>query len=115
MPIADDAAAVAQNAAYAMIARAVPLRECPQLQVVLYDELGLTPISDECRTDTDTLMSLYARTGHPFLGHVLTYRRTAGPAVAGTSSGDRPDDAELDAAAQTLGFVAEVSRTIRRL
>lgn len=70
---ADQAAADA----YEAIGRVVNLGSPKQLQVVLFDELGM-PKTRRTRTgyttDADALQGLYAKTGHPFLEALLRHR-----------------------------------------
>ena len=74
-------AARAQNAAaeaYAAIGgKEINLGSPKQLQVVLFDELDM-PKTKKTKTgyttDADALQQLYAKTGHPFLQHLLDHR-----------------------------------------
>ncbi len=63
--------------AYEAIGRTVNLGSPKQLQVVLFDELGM-PKTRRTRTgyttDADALQDLYAKTGHPFLEALLRHR-----------------------------------------
>jgi DNA polymerase-1 len=63
--------------AYAAIGKEINLGSPKQLQVVLFDELGM-PKTKRTKTgyttDADALQQLYAKTGHPFLGHMLRHR-----------------------------------------
>ncbi|MGQ0482521.1 MAG: DNA polymerase I [Pseudonocardia sp.] len=76
---ADFAAQVKQAAqdAYAQIGKEINLGSPKQLQVVLFDELGM-PKTKRTKTgyttDADALQSLYEQTGHQFLAHLLTHR-----------------------------------------
>lgn len=73
---ADQAAADA----YEAIGHVVNLGSPKQLQVVLFEELGM-PKTRRTRTgyttDADALQSLYAKTGHPFLEALLRHRDRA--------------------------------------
>ncbi|MGD9531117.1 MAG: DNA polymerase, partial [Pseudonocardia sp.] len=75
----DFAAQVKQAAqdAYAVIGKEINLGSPKQLQVVLFDELGM-PKTKRTKTgyttDADALASLYAQTGNEFLRHLLTHR-----------------------------------------
>lgn len=66
--------------AYEAIGRVVNLGSPKQLQVVLFDELGM-PKTRRTRTgyttDAEALQSLYAKTGHPFLEALLRHRDRA--------------------------------------
>lgn len=67
----------AADAAYAVIGRQINLGSPKQLQVVLFDELGM-PKTKKTKTgyttDADALQTLFDKTGHPFLEHLLTHR-----------------------------------------
>ncbi|WP_245645898.1 DNA polymerase I [Pseudonocardia acaciae] len=76
---ADFAAQVKQAAqdAYAQIGKEINLGSPKQLQVVLFDELGM-PKTKRTKTgyttDADALQNLFEQTGHPFLSHLLLHR-----------------------------------------
>jgi DNA polymerase-1 len=63
--------------AYAVIGREVNLGSPKQLQVVLFDELAM-PKTKRTKTgyttDADALQSLFVKTEHPFLAHLLAHR-----------------------------------------
>ncbi|QLL09719.1 DNA polymerase I [Mycobacterium vicinigordonae] len=67
----------AAEAAFAVIGKQINLGSPKQLQVVLFDELGM-PKTKRTKTgyttDADALQSLFDKTGHPFLQHLLTHR-----------------------------------------
>jgi DNA polymerase I len=67
----------AADAAYAVIGKQINLGSPKQLQVVLFDELGM-PKTKRTKTgyttDADALQSLFDKTGHPFLEHLLIHR-----------------------------------------
>jgi DNA polymerase-1 len=67
----------AAEAAYAVIGKQINLGSPKQLQVVLFDELEM-PKTKRTKTgyttDADALQSLYDKTGHPFLQHLLAHR-----------------------------------------
>ncbi|ACU39350.1 DNA polymerase I [Actinosynnema pretiosum subsp. pretiosum] len=73
------AAGVKQAAqdAYAVIGKEINLGSPKQLQVVLFDELGM-PKTKKTKTgyttDADALQSLFESTQHPFLQHLLAHR-----------------------------------------
>ncbi len=73
---AGDAKAAAQSA-YDVIGKEVNLASPKQLQVVLFDELGM-PKTKRTKTgwttDADALQGLLTETGHPFLLHLLRHR-----------------------------------------
>jgi DNA polymerase I len=67
----------AADDAYAVIGKEINLGSPKQLQVVLFDELGM-PKTKRTKTgyttDADALASLYEKTEHPFLMHLLRHR-----------------------------------------
>ncbi|MBM9466805.1 DNA polymerase I [Nakamurella sp. YIM 132084] len=67
----------AAQAAYGEIGREVNLGSPKQLQVVLFDELGM-PKTKRTKTgyttDADALVALHEQTGHPFLTYLLRHR-----------------------------------------
>ena len=67
----------AAEAAYAVIGKQINLGSPKQLQVVLFDELEM-PKTKKTKTgyttDADALQSLFEKTGHPFLQHLLAHR-----------------------------------------
>nr|WP_198961487.1 DNA polymerase I [Pseudonocardia sp. MH-G8] len=76
---AEFAAQVRQAAqdAYAVIGKEINLGSPKQLQVVLFDELGM-PKTKRTKTgyttDADALQTLFEQTGHEFLSHLLLHR-----------------------------------------
>ena len=67
----------AADEAYAVIGKEINLGSPKQLQVVLFDELGM-PKTKRTKTgyttDADALQALFAKTEHPFLRHLLRHR-----------------------------------------
>ncbi|MGW4772789.1 DNA polymerase I [Nocardia sp. NPDC004278] len=67
----------AANAAYGVIGKQINLGSPKQLQVVLFDELDM-PKTKRTKTgyttDADALESLFEKTEHPFLQHLLEHR-----------------------------------------
>ncbi len=67
----------AAEAAYGVIGHEVNLGSPKQLQVVLFDELGM-PKTKRTKTgyttDAEALTALFAQTEHPFLAHLLRHR-----------------------------------------
>ncbi len=67
----------AADAAYAVIGKQINLGSPKQLQTVLFDELEM-PKTKRTKTgyttDADALQSLFEKTGHPFLEHMLAHR-----------------------------------------
>ncbi|WP_187683902.1 DNA polymerase I [Nocardia wallacei] len=72
-----DRVAQAAEAAYEVIGKQINLGSPKQLQVVLFDELDM-PKTKRTKTgyttDADALESLFEKTGHPFLEHLLAHR-----------------------------------------
>ncbi len=70
-------AQIAANAAYDVIGREVNLGSPKQLQVVLFEELGM-PKTKKTKTgyttDADALVALHEQTQHPFMTHLLRHR-----------------------------------------
>jgi DNA polymerase I len=67
----------AAEEAYGIIGKQINLGSPKQLQVVLFDELGM-PKTKRTKTgyttDAESLQGLYAKTEHPFLQHLLAHR-----------------------------------------
>ncbi len=67
----------AAEAAYAVIGKQINLGSPKQLQTVLFDELAM-PKTKRTKTgyttDADALQSLFDKTAHPFLQHLLVHR-----------------------------------------
>jgi DNA polymerase-1 len=67
----------AADDAYSVIGKQINLGSPKQLQVVLFDELGM-PKTKRTKTgyttDADALAALYEKTEHPFLQHLLLHR-----------------------------------------
>ncbi len=67
----------AAEAAFAVIGKQINLGSPKQLQVVLFDELEM-PKTKRTKTgyttDAGALQTLFDKTGHPFLQHLLTHR-----------------------------------------
>jgi DNA polymerase-1 len=67
----------AAEAAYAVVGKEVNLGSPKQLQVILFEELGM-PKTKRTKTgyttDADALQGLYEKTGHAFLEHLLEHR-----------------------------------------
>jgi DNA polymerase-1 len=73
---ADQVRAAAEDA-YAVIGKEINLGSPKQLQVVLFDELGM-PKTKKTKTgyttDAEALAGLLAKTGNPFLAHLMDHR-----------------------------------------
>lgn len=67
----------ATESAYSVIGKQINLGSPKQLQVVLFEELGM-PKTKRTKTgyttDADALQTLYEKTEHPFLAHLLEHR-----------------------------------------
>jgi DNA polymerase-1 len=67
----------AASEAFAAIGKEINLGSPKQLQVVLFDELGM-PKTKKTKTgwttDAEALQQLHVKTGHPFLQHLLDHR-----------------------------------------
>ncbi|AQP44095.1 DNA polymerase I [Tessaracoccus flavus] len=73
----DTSVASAQQAAFDVLGHEVNLGSPKQLQGVLFDELGMPKTrrtKSGYTTDAEALESLYEKTQHPFLGHLLAHR-----------------------------------------
>ena len=67
----------AESEAFAVIGHSINLGSPKQLQAVLFDELGMPKTrrtQTGYTTDAEALETLYARTEHPFLAHLLRHR-----------------------------------------
>ena len=73
----DAAVGAAQQAAFDVLGHEVNLGSPKQLQTVLFDDLGMPKTrrtKSGYTTDAEALESLFAKTEHPFLGHLLAHR-----------------------------------------
>jgi DNA polymerase-1 len=66
----------AAQAAYTVIGKQIDLDSPTQLQIVLFEELGMPKPAKplDSSTNDSVLRSLFTKTGHPFLTNVLDYR-----------------------------------------
>ncbi|MFT4227274.1 DNA polymerase I [Micropruina sp.] len=73
----DSAVRTAESDAFAVLGRPINLGSPKQLQEVLFDELGM-PKTRRTKTgwttDAESLESLFVKTEHPFLAHLLRHR-----------------------------------------
>jgi DNA polymerase-1 len=72
-----DGVRTAAHEAYDVIGKEINLGSPKQLQVVLFDELGMPKTkrtNTGYTTDADALQSLFEKTEHPFLQHLLRHR-----------------------------------------
>ena len=73
----DARVAAAQQAAFDVVGREINLGSPKQLQSVLFEQLGMPKTKRTASgytTDAEALESLYAKTEHPFLAHLLEHR-----------------------------------------
>jgi DNA polymerase-1 len=73
----DAAVTTDADAAYGVLGKQINLGSPKQLQVVLFDELGMPKTrrtKSGYTTDADALQALFAKTEHPFLAHLLAHR-----------------------------------------
>lgn len=74
--VSSEAASIAQDC-FAMLGREINLASPKQLQVVLFDELGMAgtkTIKTGFSTNAEALNTLYEQTNHPFLERLLAHR-----------------------------------------
>jgi DNA polymerase I len=106
----------AAEAAYAVIGKQINLGSPKQLQVVLFDELDM-PKTKRTKTgyttDADALQSLYEKTGHPFLEHMLAHRDATRLKVTvdGLLSSVAPDGRIHTTFNQTIAATGRLSST----
>ncbi|MGI3784347.1 MAG: DNA polymerase, partial [Janthinobacterium lividum] len=73
----DTTVSSAAASAYEVLGKQINLGSPKQLQVVLFDELGMPKTrrtKSGYTTDAEALQALYAKTEHPFLAHLLVHR-----------------------------------------
>ena len=73
----DSTVSTAAAQAYEVLGKQINLGSPKQLQVVLFDELGMPKTrrtKSGYTTDAEALQALYAKTEHPFLAHLLVHR-----------------------------------------
>ncbi len=112
----DRRVADAEQAAYAVIGKEINLGSPKQLQVVLFDELGMPKtrkVKTGYTTDADSLQSLYVRTEHPFLAHLLEHRDAIRlrQTVDGLRAAVRPDGRVHTTFVQTIAATGRLSST----
>ncbi len=106
--------AEAAQSAYDAIGREVNLGSPKQLQEVLFDQLEL-PKTKKTKTgyttDADALQSLYAKSEHPFLAHLLTHRDVTRlrQTVEGLQKTVQPDGRIHTTFAQTIAATGRLS------
>lgn len=112
------AASAAQSAAdaYEQIGHQVNLGSPKQLQVVLFEELGMPKtkrIKTGYTTDAAALAELFAKTEHPFLAHLLEYRDATKlkQTVEGLARAAGPDGRVHTTFQQTVAATGRLSST----
>jgi DNA polymerase-1 len=106
----------AAEAAYAVIGQQINLGSPKQLQVVLFDELGM-PKTKKTKTgyttDADAVQSLFEKTGHPFLEHLLAHRDATRLKVTvdGLLKSTAPDERIHTTFNQTIAATGRLSST----
>ncbi|QYJ04784.1 DNA polymerase I [Nocardioides panacisoli] len=106
----------AADAAYEVIGKEINLGSPKQLQVVLFDELGM-PKTKRTKTgyttDADALRGLYVQTEHPFLEYLLRHRDVARlrQTVEGLLKTVQPDGRIHTTFNQTIAATGRLSST----
>ncbi|KHL19191.1 UNVERIFIED_CONTAM: DNA polymerase I [Mumia flava] len=104
----------AADEAFAVIGKEINLGSPKQLQVVLFDELGM-PKTKRTKTgyttDADALQSLFVKTEHPFLSHLLDHRDATRlrQTVEGLRKTVAPDDRIHTTYNQTIAATGRLS------
>ncbi|WP_226997137.1 DNA polymerase I [Tessaracoccus aquimaris] len=112
----DTAVAAAQQAAYDVLGHVVNLGSPKQLQAVLFDELEM-PKTRKTKsgytTDAEALESLFAKTAHPFLEHLLAHRDAIRlrQTVDGLLAAVAPDGRVHTTYVQTIAATGRLSST----
>lgn len=112
----DAAVAAAEADAYAVLGRSINLGSPKQLQAVLFDELGMPKTRKTLTgytTDAESLETLYARTEHPFLAHLLRHRDQIRlrQTVEGLQKAVSPDSRIHTTYVQTIAATGRLSST----
>ncbi|GAA3041577.1 DNA polymerase I [Gordonia defluvii] len=111
-----DRVRAAAEAAYDVIGEQVNLGSPKQLQTILFDKLDM-PKTKKTKTgyttDADALQGLYAKTGHPFLEHLLEHRDATRLkiTVEGLLKAVAPDDRIHTTFNQTIAATGRLSST----
>jgi DNA polymerase I len=106
----------AEQEAFAVIGKEINLGSPKQLQVVLFDELGM-PKTKRTKTgyttDADALTGLYEQTEHPFLAHLLEHRDASRlkVTVEGLIKSVSDDDRIHTTYSQTIAATGRLSST----
>ena len=112
----DTAVRAAEADAFAVLGRPMNLGSPKQLQEVLFDELGM-PKTRRTKTgwttDAESLESLFAKTEHPFLAHLLRHRDQIRlrQTVEGLQKAVAPDGRVHTTYVQTIAATGRLSST----
>ena len=112
----DTAVRAAEADAFAVLGRPINLGSPKQLQEVLFDELGM-PKTRRTKTgwttDAESLESLFAKTEHPFLAHLLRHRDQIRlrQTVEGLQKAVAPDGRVHTTYVQTIAATGRLSST----
>lgn len=112
----DSAVTAAQGAAWEVLGHEVNLGSPKQLQSVLFDELDMPKTrrtKSGYTTDAEALEGLFAKTEHPFLGHLLAHRDSIRlrQTVDGLLSAVQPDGRIHTTYVQTIAATGRLSST----
>ncbi|RMB59704.1 DNA polymerase I [Tessaracoccus antarcticus] len=112
----DGAVTAAQDAAWEVLGHEVNLGSPKQLQSVLFDELDMPKTrrtKSGYTTDAEALEGLFAKTEHPFLGHLLQHRDSIRlrQTVDGLLSAIQPDGRIHTTYVQTIAATGRLSST----
>lgn len=112
----DTAVSAAQGAAWDVLGHEVNLGSPKQLQAVLFDELEMPKTrrtKSGYTTDAEALEGLFAKTEHPFLGHLLAHRDSIRlrQTVDGLLAAVQPDGRIHTTYVQTIAATGRLSST----
>ncbi len=112
----DAAVAAAESDAFAVLGKQINLGSPKQLQVVLFDELGMPKTrrtQTGYTTDAESLEALFAKTEHPFLAHLLRHRDQIRlrQTVEGLQKSVAPDGRVHTTYVQTIAATGRLSST----
>ncbi|MDO5735510.1 MAG: DNA polymerase I [Propionibacteriaceae bacterium] len=112
----DTAVTAAQSAAWEVLGHEVNLGSPKQLQSVLFDELDMPKTrrtKSGYTTDAEALDGLFAKTEHPFLGHLLQHRDSIRlrQTVDGLLAAIQPDGRIHTTYVQTIAATGRLSST----
>lgn len=112
----DASVTAAQSAAWEVLGHEVNLGSPKQLQAVLFDELDMPKTrrtKSGYTTDAEALEGLFAKTEHPFLGHLLAHRDSIRlrQTVDGLLAAVQPDGRIHTTYVQTIAATGRLSST----